>query len=454
MRAFVSLAAIAVGVPLISAFSACGGGGGGGSTTPPPISTPAPTVSVSLSAPKTTVGKPVTLTWSSTNATSCTGADSASGTKAASGTETITPIAGGQFKYTISCTGAGGTNQQFASLVVPIPVQRTSYLNFKNNGQGQTSLPEYTHAMAYGDFFQDGSISLMMSPVRANPAIPSDINKTGLVYFYKRINNAWVDKTSEILTDATGCVWPRKAVSADFNGDGKPDIFLACHGFDAVPFAGEKQVLLLSQPDGRYKRSMLDITCYCHSATAGDFKGDGFADVIITDTSGQFQQPMYLRNNKDGTFTPSKSELSAQVGMYSFPGQTAQYAKPIYTLELVDVNGDGNPDLYVAGNEALTTGETEATRPDAWTTRFYINTNNTFTGAPILMPIDTKLYVNLDVYVDADVVWMLKTDYVDKQFKLVRFNIKSGTLLDPVLVPNNGVFWIIRDAVKGVVTAG
>lgn len=71
-----------------------------------------------------------------------------------------------------------------------------------------------------------------------------------------------------------------------------------------------------------------------------------------------------------------------------------------------------------------------------------------------MMPIDTKLYVNLDVYVDADVVWMVKTDYIDKQFKLVRFNIKSGTLLDPVLVPNNGIFWIIRDAVKGVVTAG
>ena len=433
---------------LLICLSACGGGGSLF------YSFPETTVSVSLSAAKTLVGKAVTLTWSSKNTTSCTGQDSVTGGRSTSGTETITPTAAGQFKYTISCDGASGNAKQTATLVVTIPVQRTSYLNFKNNGQGQISLPEYTHAMAYGDFFQDGSISLMMSPVRANPAIPSDINKTGLVYFYKRINNAWVDKTSEILTDAKGCVWPRKAISADFNGDGKPDIFLACHGFDAPPFAGEKQVLFLSQPDGKYKRSLLDFTCYCHGATAGDFKGDGFADIIITDTSGQFQQPMYLRNNKDGTFTPSKSELSAEVGGFSFPDQTIKYAKPIYTVELVDVNGDGNPDLYVAGNEALRSGETEATRPDAWTSRFYINTNNTFTTTPVLLPIDTKLFTNLDVYFDSDVVWMLKTDYVDTQFKLVRFNIKSGTLLEPVLVPNNGIFWIIRDAVKGVVTAG
>jgi hypothetical protein len=204
-------------------------------------------------------------------------------------------------------------------------------LNFKNNGIGQTKLPAYTHAMAYGDFFQEGTISLMSSPVVANPAIPADIDKTGQVYFYKMINGLWVDRTSEILTDTTGCVWPRKAVSADFNGDGKPDIFLACHGFDAPPFAGEKQVIFLSQTDGTYKRTVLDFNCYCHGATAADFKGNGFADIVITDTSGDFRQPMYLRNNKDGTFTPSKVELSTDLSGFSFPGQTEKYAKPIYS---------------------------------------------------------------------------------------------------------------------------
>ncbi len=432
---------------LLIFLSACGGGG---SSSPPLV----PSVSVSLSAAKSSVGQSVNLTWSSINATSCVGADNASGIKATSGSETIISTAGGVFKYTISCEGAGGTNKQSVSLVVPIPVQRTSYLNFKNNGQGQTSLPEYTHAMAYGDFFQDGTISLMMSPVVANSAIPTDVNKRGLIYFYKRINGKWVDHTSEILTDTTGCVWPRKAVSADFNGDGKPDIMLSCTGFDAPPFPGEKQLLLLSQPDGKYKRSILDFNCYCHGATAADFKGDGFSDLIISDTSGQFMRTTYLRNNKDATFTPSNSELSAELGMYSFPNQTIKYSKPIYTVELVDINDDGNPDLYVAGNEALPTGETEATRSDVWTTRFYITTNNTFTGSPILMPVDTKLYVHLDVYVDGDIVWMLKTDYVDKQFKLVRFNVKSRTLLDPLFVPNNGIFWIIRDPTKGIGTAG
>jgi hypothetical protein len=68
--------------------------------------------------------------------------------------------------------------------------------------------------------------------------------------------------------------------------------------------------------------------------------------------------------------------------------------------------------------------------------------------------VDTKFFVNLDVLVEGDIVWMLKTDYADKQFKLQRFNFKTGSELEPLYTPNNGIFWIIRDPVKGVVTAG
>ncbi len=101
----------------------------------------APTVSVLLSKPKTTVGSPVTLSWSSTNATSCVGMDGLSGTKAINNSEVITPSKGGQFTYTVSCDGADGTVKQSVALVVPMPVFKTSYENKNNIDFAYTAIP-------------------------------------------------------------------------------------------------------------------------------------------------------------------------------------------------------------------------------------------------------------------------------------------------------------------------
>lgn len=449
MKSKISLLALAF-------LTACGGGGGSSSPTTPSIpSTPAPTIQVTLSAPKIFIGDTVKISWTSINATTCTGVEGFAGIQPISGTINFTPTAGGQYKYSLRCTGAGGSSESIQTVMVPIPPQRTSYLNFKNSGMGQIKAPEYTQAMAYGDFFQDGSISLVSSPIIADMKNPADINKVGKIKFYKNTNGTWVDKTADILADNTGCVWPRKAVSADFNGDKKPDIFLSCHGFDAAPFAGEKQVLLLSQPDGKYKRTNLDFVCYCHSATAADFTGEGYADLVITDTSGDFKQPIYLSNNRNGTFSIDRNKLSTSVNAEPVVGGAAnvRYGKGIYTAEFVDFNNDGHPDLYLAGHDVDSTGKTEVDNNLAWSPKIFININNTFTGSPILLPIDKSLFANLDVYLDGDIVWMLKTDYTGNSFKLAKFDLKTNTELPPVYIPLSGTFLLIKDPVKGMVPA-
>ena len=68
-----------------------------------------PTVSVSVAPTSITVGSSATITWSSTNATSCTASGSWSGNEATSGTQVVTPTATGSPSYSLACTGAGGT---------------------------------------------------------------------------------------------------------------------------------------------------------------------------------------------------------------------------------------------------------------------------------------------------------------------------------------------------------
>ena len=88
-------------------IAACGGGGGGGSSAPVE---PSPTTSLSASSTSIIVGETVTLTWSSTNATSCSASGSWSGSKAVSGNEDLTISNPGSNNFSLSCTGAGGNS--------------------------------------------------------------------------------------------------------------------------------------------------------------------------------------------------------------------------------------------------------------------------------------------------------------------------------------------------------
>ncbi|MDA0900347.1 MAG: Ig-like domain-containing protein [Proteobacteria bacterium] len=82
-------------------LTSCGGGGGGGSTPTPP------TVNLSADPTSVLVESTSTLTWSSTNATSCSASwTSQTGT---SGSEAVTISAAGNNSFSISCTGADGS---------------------------------------------------------------------------------------------------------------------------------------------------------------------------------------------------------------------------------------------------------------------------------------------------------------------------------------------------------
>src|SRR3989344_3155317 len=69
--------------------------------------TPAPTVTLTANPTTIQSGQSSTLTWSSTNATSCTASGSWTGTKTTSGSQSVAPTTNAT--YTLACTGAGGT---------------------------------------------------------------------------------------------------------------------------------------------------------------------------------------------------------------------------------------------------------------------------------------------------------------------------------------------------------
>lgn len=196
------------------------------------------------------------------------------------------------------------------------------------------------NAVAFADFFQDGSLGMVTHTLEYDSGNIATATKWGHVRFYRRESGEWKDRSSLLLADTAGCLHPRKAVVADFNRDGQPDVFFACHGFDADPFPGEQPLLLLSQPDGRYAGSKLPVTGFIHSAATGDIDGDGFPDLLLVDNMVQ-STPYFLINNRDGSFSIDLSRLPDDV----------KY-RPIFTAELVDFFGTGHYDAFLAGHES------------------------------------------------------------------------------------------------------
>jgi hypothetical protein len=78
-----------------------------------------PTVTLSASPTMIDSGGSSTLTWSSTNATSCTASGGWAGTKGTRATTSVSPRS--TTTYTLSCTGNGGSAQQSATVTVLAP---------------------------------------------------------------------------------------------------------------------------------------------------------------------------------------------------------------------------------------------------------------------------------------------------------------------------------------------
>jgi hypothetical protein len=130
----------------------CTGAGGTDIESAAVTVSPAPVLTFSASPTSITNGSSTTLTWSTANATSCTSSGGWSGARAASGSLVVSPTA--TTTYTLSCTGAGGTDVE--SVIVSV-----------TSAPG-TPAPVATFSASPTTVSSGGSVTLTWSSTNAN----------------------------------------------------------------------------------------------------------------------------------------------------------------------------------------------------------------------------------------------------------------------------------------------
>jgi hypothetical protein len=202
------------------------------------------------------------------------------------------------------------------------------------------NLPSQLYGLVPADFNDDGWLDVLVYRGfnQTRNAAPMEIllnDGDGNLYL----------GTAQVFTGSVpSSVAPRDAVIADFNGDGRPDIFLADQGLDAPPTPGARNVIALSTPDGLMidaSDTWPNFTDFTHSAAAADIDMDGDIDLYVGNVWGEKMNPpaIYLNSDGKGSFIQAGGRLPYPLEDMDFGAFT--------TSEFVDVNNDAFPDLIL-----------------------------------------------------------------------------------------------------------
>lgn len=291
---------------------------GAGRAIRAPFATPfsaAPlTAQVWLDRTRAAVGERVGLHVASTGAARCTGEGLFEGELPRNGRFELMAATPGVHTLLLRCSADTGTVTRSATLRVPLPVLPSSALNHSRaatlglpwlrvaqlGAEVRAALPPVSSdgPLSAGDYFQEGRAALFVATG----------TEGAYAAWFLAADDAgrWADRSAELLADDDQrrlCARPIQALTADFNRDSRPDVFVSCAACPERTGAENcRSLLYLSQPDGRFRRIAVELPVDVPTVEALDVDGDGLVDLVVRDAGFAATPALWLIGRGDGSF--------------------------------------------------------------------------------------------------------------------------------------------------------
>lgn len=253
----------------------------------------------------------------------------------------------------------------------PLPATiKTSFINSAIFSELSLSNPQNDDLMhdiiAIGDVNGDGYDDILVGVMRLQAGTWHSVNRTAkpiLLTYNPTLNTYEVSQTFKSVTSSH--VWPRQGAIADFDGDGRNDIFIGDTGVDGGSYdCGNQNSLVLNKASGMINATNLlpQVSDYSHGLVTGDFNADAKTDLFILNS------PWVNRNicNVAGTTYRNRSYMLSGSSFSELPLKTAEndavqlglteqsYNDPLLIASTTDLNKDGFADIVFGGNYGLT----------------------------------------------------------------------------------------------------
>jgi membrane-bound inhibitor of C-type lysozyme len=265
------------------------------------------------------------VTYTVTFSEPVTGVDPGDFSLALNGVSATTPVvvSGSGSLYTVTINGITGDG--------------TLGLNLVDNGSIRDALGNPLRGNGTMSFRPQQTFLVGNNPIGV---VTADLNGDGRPDII--VTNLYDSSISVLLGNGNGAfqaqrtyvvsLHPVQVVAADVNGDGKPDLIVGDNGGDVS--------VLLGNGNGTFQpQTTLTSGLSPHSVAVADLNGDGKLDIAVADSNSS-NVGVYLGNG-NGTFQSPRTYSTG-----SLP----------YSVAVADINGDGRPDLLVTQSVASVVG--------------------------------------------------------------------------------------------------
>lgn len=223
--------------------------------------------------------------------------------------------------------------QDTDQIVAKIVHQENSYVDFMDQPLLLKMLSREGPGLAVADVDGDGLEDLFMSAA---------LNDTSFIWKQGKDGNF----NKGAMLPQSWKYEGQGAIVADFNGDGRADLYVASGGNELPQGAGNYQDrLYLQKQDGSFEISdgLPQISSSTSTVNASDYDGDGDLDLFVgsrlTPNSYPMADQSYILRNNDGNFEDVTVAVSPEIK------DIGMVTAALWT----DFNADGATDLIVVG---------------------------------------------------------------------------------------------------------